>query len=185
MKNYAKLFAELDELNSDRLVLRPARVEWADLLFESVYESREELREYMAWETDEPQAVRAFLERCEAENAAGQSLSFCIFEKDTGDITGTVGTKEFDPFTPKVEVGYALRTSKTGKGYATEATLLLNDYLRDVAGLVRLDAFVSTTNIASQRVLAKCGFEKEGYKAKSYLCHGAWHDVNLYGKVLK
>jgi ribosomal-protein-alanine N-acetyltransferase len=185
MKNYSKILASLTELPTPRITLKPVQIEWAESLFEAVYESRIELREYMAWETDEPEAIRAFLEGSVKEMDAGKSLAFCIFENETGDILGVIGTKDIDPFTPKVEVGYWIRSNKAGKGYATEALETLVEYCRDVLELVRLDAIVATTNVASQRVMTKCGFQEEGFKAKGLLCHGTWLNLKLYGRVLR
>jgi RimJ/RimL family protein N-acetyltransferase len=32
--------------------------------------------------------------------------------------------------------------------------------------------------------MAKCGFQEEGLKRKGQLCHGTWHDLKLFGKIL-
>ena len=182
--NYADAFAELTELRGQRLALRPAQVEWVEPLFEAVYESRVELRRYMPWETDDPKATRTFLEGAIREREAGTALSLTIFDLETGEVAGNMGLMDLDPFTPRAEVGYWIHSAKAGQGFATEALSTLIDYCRDTLGIVRLDAQVVTTNVASQRVLGKCGFEAEGFKPKSLLCHGTWHDVKMYGKLL-
>jgi ribosomal-protein-alanine N-acetyltransferase len=184
MKDFSETLQALTELTASHIVLKPAQTEWAESVFEAVYESRVELREYMAWDTDDPEGIRAFLDQSVKDMQAGKSLTFCIFEKETGDISGVIGTKEFHPFTPKAEVGYWIRSNKAGKGYATEALSTLVEYCRNTLELARLDAVVSTTNSASQRVVTKCGFEEEGYQAKGLLCHGTWHDLKLYGLIL-
>lgn len=182
--DYVDAFAELTELRGQRVALRPVSVEWGDPLFEAVYESRVALRRYMPWETDDPEAVRTFLEGAVREREAGTGLSLTIFDLETGDISGNMGLMDLDRFTPRAELGYWIRSSKTGRGYATEAVSILLDYCRETLKIVRVDAQVVTTNGASQRVLGKCGFEEEGLKPKSLLCHGTWHDMNMYGKLL-
>lgn len=184
MTNYPEAFSALTELPAARVVLRPLQVDWAEPMFEAVHESRVELRQYMPWETDKPEAIRTFLEGAVREREAGSGLSLCIYEVETDDISGVISLKDLDPFTPLCEVGYWIRSTKAGRGYATEALSTLIDYARDLLKLVRLDARVVTTNIASQRVLGKCGFEEEGFKPKGQLCHGDWQDVKLYGKLL-
>ena len=184
MKDYSEPLKVLKELPASRIVLKPVQVDWVEPLFEAVYESRVELRRYMAWETDELEEIRKFLEKSVQAQKMGEALSLCIFEKSTGDIAGNIGLKTIDQFTPRSEIGYWIRSTKAGHGYATEALLTLIKYCRGNLELVRLDAQIATTNIASQRVVSKCGFEKEGFKAKSQLCHGIWQDFNLYGKLL-
>lgn len=184
MMNYSEAFATLTELRGLQVSLRPLQVDWVESLFEAVHESRVELRRYMPWETDEPEAIRTFLEEARREREAGTGLSLCVFELETEEISGVISLKDLDPFTPRCEVGYWIRSTKAGRGYTTEALSTLIDYCRDALELARLDAQVVTTNIASQRVLVKCGFEEEGFKAKCHLCHGVWQDIKLYGKLL-
>lgn len=184
MINYSDEFLALTELPTPRLALKPLKENWAEPLFEAVHESRVELRRYMPWETDDPEAIRTFLEGAVRERAAGSGLSLCIYEVETDEISGVISLKDLDPFTPLCEVGYWIRSTKAGRGYATEALSTLIDYARDRLGLVRLDARVVTTNVASQRVLGKCGFGEEGFKAKGQLCHRDWQEVKLYGKLL-
>ena len=74
--------------------------------------------------------------------------------------------------------------STTGNGYATDALSTLVEFCRDKLELVRIDACVADSNVASQKVLLKCGFEREGLKRKAELCHGHWHDDVLFGKLL-
>jgi ribosomal-protein-alanine N-acetyltransferase len=182
--NYAKEFSELTELRGRRVTLKPVQANWAEPLFKMVHESRVELRRYMAWETDDLEATRTFLEGAVRDREAGTGLSLAIFEANTSNILGVIGLMALNPFTPKAEVGYSIHSKKTSCGYATESLSTLIDYCRDTVKLVRLDAQVATTNVASQRVMAKCGFKEEGLKPKSLLCHGTWHDMKLYGKLL-
>lgn len=182
--NYSEAFSGLTELRTPRIALKPVLVDWAEPLFEAVYESRIELRRFMPWETDKPEAIRTFLEGSVRERESGTGLSLCIFEIETAETTGVISLTGLDPFTPRGEVGYWIHSKKAGQGYATEALSTIVDYCRDTLELVRLDAHVVTTNTVSQRVLGKCGFEEEGLKVKSQLCHGVWQDMKLYGKLL-
>ena len=59
----------------------------------------------------------------------------------------------------------------------------LTDFAFGDLGLHRLEAACLPENHASQRVLEKCGFQKEGY-ARSYLkINGRWADHVLFGLV--
>ena len=64
--------------------------------------------------------------------------------------------------TEHVAVGYRLTPSRWGKGYATEATRAALDYGFNVAHLDEITATALEENVASHRVLTRCGFVRDG-----------------------
>ena len=79
-----------------------------------------------------------------------------------------------------LEMGYALLPSERGKGYCTEAVNVMVDYLFLSKEAVRIQAQTDTRNVASQRVLEKAGFKKEGTLRKNFFMRGNWTDTLLY-----
>lgn len=63
--------------------------------------------------------------------------------------------------------GYWIGEPYWGRGYATEAALAALDYAFEVGGLNQMLGDCRITNVASRRVLEKCGFEFRGY-GRSY-----------------
>lgn len=61
----------------------------------------------------------------------------------------------------EVEIGYTVRFSEWGKGYATEIAGALLRYAFDELELDNIVAFTLTTNGGSQRVMQKMGFDFE------------------------
>lgn len=61
----------------------------------------------------------------------------------------------------EVEVGYHVRASLQGNGYATEAATACRDFARDALGLHRLIAIINPANIPSQKVAEKIGLRPE------------------------
>lgn len=59
------------------------------------------------------------------------------------------------------EVGYHIAKAHTGKGYATEALGAFLPFVMGKLHIDRIDGIVLEENVASQRVLEKCGFELE------------------------
>ena len=57
------------------------------------------------------------------------------------------------------EVGYHIAKAHTGKGYATEALGAFLPFIVDKLKIDRIDGIVLEENIASCRVLEKCGFD--------------------------
>lgn len=78
------------------------------------------------------------------------------------------------------EIGYALATAYQNRGAMSAAlALLLPDLLLSV-GLERIEARCSVDNLASQRVLEKLGFAREGRLKSYFLLHGRRVDNYLY-----
>ena len=78
------------------------------------------------------------------------------------------------------EIGYGVIPEARGKGYCTEAAMLLVDYLFLNKNIVRIQADTHVDNAASRRVLEKAGFTLEGVIRKAYFEQGAWRDAVLY-----
>jgi len=77
-----------------------------------------------------------------------------------------------------LEIAYALLPSERGKGYCTEATQLMVDYLFLSMDVYRVQAIISISNKASERVLEKAGFTREGTIRKT--ARGERRDAYLY-----
>lgn len=90
-----------------------------------------------------------------------------VFLKDTGDYLGFCGLN-YRPAVDEVDVGFRLRRSHWGKGYATEAASGSLAYGFKTYNLQKIVARAMKDNLASQRVLQKLGmrfqktFEAEG-----------------------
>jgi RimJ/RimL family protein N-acetyltransferase len=82
--------------------------------------------------------------------------------RESGEFVGDCGLtpQDVDGAT-EIEVGFHVRRSLQGRGYATEAAAAARDYARDVLGLGRLVAIIHPGNVASQRVAEKIGLTLE------------------------
>lgn len=60
------------------------------------------------------------------------------------------------------EVGYWMEKAMRGKGIATTAVSMITDYGFTTIGFRRIEGLADFNNEASQKVLMKAGFEKEG-----------------------
>ncbi len=107
----------------------------------------------------------------------GADEKWFFIQKKDGTKIGFIGTHLFG----ELEIGYALIPVERGKGYCTEAVAIMVDYLFLSRDRVRVQAATNTENKASQRVLEKAGFQKEGVIRKSLFLWGKWADVSVYG----
>jgi RimJ/RimL family protein N-acetyltransferase len=121
------------------------------------------------------QESRAELERYDAKHAEDQ---WFIVEKKDGSKIGSIGY--FVVTGNLLEIGYSLIPNERGKGFCTEAAKILVDYLFLSKRIERVQTHTDVRNLASQRVLEKTGFKKEGIARRSLFARGEWRDMILY-----
>jgi hypothetical protein len=74
----------------------------------------------------------------------------------------------------------SMMPSERGKGYCTEAAQLMVDYLFLSREIPRIQALTLVKNVASQRVLERVGFKKEGIMRKCFYIRGEWSDFAVF-----
>ena len=62
----------------------------------------------------------------------------------------------------EVEIGYTISKEHVGQGLATEAAQRLMQYGQEAMGIAQFVAYTNQLNLASNRVLEKCGFRIVG-----------------------
>jgi RimJ/RimL family protein N-acetyltransferase len=80
----------------------------------------------------------------------------------------------------KAELGYVIARKYWGKGIVTQAIQLAIQKGFEDLDIKRIEATVDPTNIASQRVLEKNGFEKEGLLKNYIVQKGVVKDRLIY-----
>jgi RimJ/RimL family protein N-acetyltransferase len=105
-----------------------------------------------------------------------------IIEKKEGTRIGTIAHWLTQP-ERLLEIGYDIVRSERGKNYGTEAVQLMVDYLFLSKDAVRIQAFTDVRNKASQRVLEKAGFKREGTLRRAGFVRGQRADAYLYGII--
>ena len=79
-------------------------------------------------------------------------------------------------------VGYRLDPDLWGHGYATEALCAAVDFIFEHTELDRLQATADVRNTASNRVLEKCGFVREGTIRQGKMV-STYCDYNIWGML--
>ena len=106
--------------------------------------------------TDPPQSlIRIQQEAIYAVENPGLGL-FACFGKVTDNYVGLVKIKHIEN-TEDIEVGYGFIPEAWGKGYATEITLKVIEYLQKKFPQRKIIAFIQKENVSSQHVLEKVG----------------------------
>jgi RimJ/RimL family protein N-acetyltransferase len=96
-------------------------------------------------------------------------------------LIGQCGCYGWDRANRRVDIGYHLMPSHWGKGYATEAARAAIGWCFDNLDVHRIQADCTDGNIASERVMLKCGFKYEGTWRESCWEHGRFVDIKQFG----
>jgi len=105
---------------------------------------------------------------------------FIVEKKDGSKIGFVAHFYVLHPAGKLMEMGFAMVPSERGKGYCTEAAKIMVDYLFLSKDTMRVQAITDVRNAASQRVMEKAGFKKEGIIRKGFFMRGEWRDGYLY-----
>ena len=167
-------------------LLRPLDVTDAEALLDAYLCNRSHLRPF---EPERPDSFwtldgqRARLESMVQQQTEGNQLP-CTLVRN-GQILGcaTLNTIVRGPFR-SASLGYWIVAAEVGRGLATAAVATMCRIADEQLDLHRIEASVLPTNFASQRVLAKNGFEQIGF-AQNYLhIDGSWQDARIFQRTL-
>jgi ribosomal-protein-serine acetyltransferase len=172
-------------LSNDVIELRAFRLGDADAIYQAVRESMVELSRWLSW----CHADYAIHETIEFLKARGDAFAkdgehaFAIIERSSGRLVGGTGINQIDPAALRANLGYWLRTSATGLGYATEAARLVAQWALGPYGLERIEIVAAEGNDASRRVAERLGATREALARKRLRVHGASHAAYVFSLV--
>lgn len=153
-------------LETSRLMLRPFRERDAPALHDALTESLDELRRhlwFLPWvaEAQSLQSAEVRCRRAEANFLLRTDLPYLAFSKATDRLVASIGLHRTDWLVPRTEVGYWVRSSETGKGYASEGVKALTDWALDELRAARVELVTDADNHGSRAVALRCGFTLE------------------------
>ena len=146
-------------VETERLLLRPPTPEDAESIFER-YASDAEVTRYLGWPRHTSiEHTQAFVGFSLAEWTRWGVGPLMVFDRVSGTLVGASGLVM--EASDRAATGYVLARDAWGKGYATES-LRAMIVLAAEFKVARLYALCHVDHRASQRVLEKCGFQREG-----------------------
>jgi RimJ/RimL family protein N-acetyltransferase len=108
-------------------------------------------------------------------------LSFGISEGSTGEKLGSIGIKITNREAKIAEIGFMIKPSAQGKGFAGEALNIVKNYALSKLNLNKLVATCSVNNAGSFKLLEKHGFIREGCLKQNVIIKGKYVDDYIYG----
>ena len=152
-------------------------------------ELREQSRTFLTpwepiWPSDDltRSGFRRRLRRYAEDIAEDRAYPFVILRENDHAIVGGVTLANVRRGIVQAgTIGYWVGEPHAGRSYMTTALRVLLPTLFGELNLHRVEAACIPSNLASVKVLEKCGFAREGL-ARRYLCiNGVWQDHYLYG----
>jgi RimJ/RimL family protein N-acetyltransferase len=152
-----------EQFESERLLIRaPLPGDGAEI-HAAITESLGELRPWMPWAHLDQSVddIEANVRQARAEFLARHDMRLHLYLRDGGGFVGSSGLHRIDWTIPRFEIGYWVRTSATGRGFATEATRRIADFAFDELGAERVEIWCDAANERSAAVAERAGFSFE------------------------
>lgn len=172
----------LKPIKNNKVTLREFKLDDAQELYDN-WGTDSEVSKYMLWKNyknlnDAINSIEYYID-CYKNDDPFKQYAIVYDEHVIGSINIVTNKKHCTG-----EIAYCLTKKYWRKGIMSDAIKLLVNYYFDNYNLVRISAEVITKNIASKKLLEKCGFELEGISRKKYFCKTDEHeDVYIYAIV--
>lgn len=168
---------------SNRITLRRLALTDARNLYAAVRESRQELGEWLDWCREGYTQIDAseWIERALDADVWNATQNFGVFLSHSDDaLIGCVGLSNIDRSTSTANLGYWVRTSSAGHGFAREAAAALVEYAHASLGIMRIEIAVHPLNIQSERVARSLGARDEGIVPARIMYKGSLVDAHVF-----
>ena len=170
-------------IETKRLLVRCYNPSDAQMLADSVTESRVHLRPWLPWVYSEPEPIAEKVQRLKRFRGMfdlGQNFVYGIFNlEDTRLLGGTglhprLGENE-------LEIGYWIHQDFINQGLVTESTAALVKVAFELIHVHRLEIHCDPGNVASAAIPRKLGFMHEGTLRAKTRFLDAWSDSMVWG----
>jgi RimJ/RimL family protein N-acetyltransferase len=175
-----------EDIETERMIVRIARPGEGVAVNEAIRESFAELQPWMPWAQTcpTPEETESHGRRAHAKFHVREDLTYRGWLKGTDRLVVSSGLHRLDWSVPRFEIGYWVRTSMTGKGYAGEMVRALANLAFETLRAKRVEIRCDARNQRSWRVAERCGFEFEGVlRCDSRGTDGSVRDTRVYSIV--
>jgi RimJ/RimL family protein N-acetyltransferase len=151
--------------NDISLLIKPLDEKNAEDIFTAVRATIDNLLPFMDWAHYENsiEGQRERLKKTREEYFQGKEYELAVFDHKTGEFLMASGWhKGKNRNNKSLEIGYWTCLKHCNKGLATMVTQILVVVGFDFMGSDRIEVGCNKQNVASRRVIEKCGFKFEG-----------------------
>lgn len=169
-------------LETERLILRRFRLEDAKSVAKHCNNpSLTKWTKTIPYPYSEQDAINYIKSNLEAWKLE-KTYTFAIVLKETDELIGSIAITH-DAKNHNGELGYWIAETYWGKGYATEASLRMIQFAFEAKGYHRIYARHMKPNVASGRVMQKCGMVLEGELKDHVYQNGQYVNMMYYGII--
>jgi ribosomal-protein-alanine N-acetyltransferase len=146
------------------------------------YSSDPKVCEFMDWGPNSARETKEFIKRAmrAAKEKPRFSYDFAITQQNANQVIGAVSLTIVGYPPHQAMIGYVLGKQHWGKGIMSEAVAAILEFGFDSLKLHRISAHCEPKNLASSRVMEKCGMRREGHFIEDKLVKGRWRDTLSY-----
>jgi len=165
-------------LETERLILRFMQVNDTHAIFSNINHDKDVLTYFLDKYCQEESEMTLFktIDFC----LKNKRYIFAIELKDSHEVIGMILQCSVpDNRFHSSEIGFAIGKKYWNKGYTTEAFKRMIDFCFE-SGVHKVVASHIIENLASKRVIEKCGLIYEGRRKDDIFYHDKYHDVDYY-----
>lgn len=166
-------------LETERLILREIKKEDSENIF-ACFSNNDVTRYYGQQSFQNIEQAEQLVEFFSKNYKEKRGIRWGIERKGSKGIIGTVGFNAWLPKHKRAEIGYEIHPDQWRKGYTIEAVSKVLSFGFNSMDLTRIGAVVFIDNEASNNLLTKIGFQKEGVLRNYMYQNGIAHDTNVY-----
>jgi len=169
---------EFPTLHSDRLDFIEIKEKHLDDLFR-LFGDPEVVRFYNLLPFENPSEGMEFINWYKSRYNNGLAIRWGIALKGEQNIIGTIGFNNYSP-NHRANIGYDLQKNYWNRGYITESLKTIIKFGFEQLNVNRIEAEIMQGNYASEKVLEKLGFTKEGILRQWMFWNNKHFDMTMY-----
>ncbi|MGG4216941.1 GNAT family protein [Paenibacillus jamilae] len=175
-ENYSSATPVARLLEGSRVYLRPINVEDTELYYNTLF--HQEVRRLTG--TQRSFTKEQIARYIEAKGQDSSSLLLLIALQEDDRVIGDIALQDMDSLNRSANIRIAINEQgNQGKGYGTEALVLMLGYGFGICNLHRIELNVFDFNERAIRCYEKVGFKREGVQRDALFYNHQYHDSIL------
>lgn len=184
-KTTQKNIDSINQLNLCTTRLKLSKFNDKDVEFNVEHEMNPELMRYIR----DPQSLEETRKKTIEKTLdwEGQESDWALFSvrlKESNEYIGMICFRYESIENDTVEMGWRLGLEHHQKGYATEASSIILNFIKSEIKPHKVVAYCVAENIASSKIMTKLGMQHEATLREFSKLGGKWFDEKIYGLIL-
>jgi ribosomal-protein-alanine N-acetyltransferase len=159
------------------------QLERSDLIEWYAYLSLPPVVEHTSWNLRGPDDLQVLYSRFESQ-APESPCRLAIVDEKINRLIGTIGFHTISDMNRSAELAFDFTPDYWGRGIASAMCNTVTQWSYRALNFVRVQATVLRTNLASERVLQKCGYKYEGLLRAYRTVRGSPGDFKMYSRLV-